>query len=95
MRIVGTPEGARTELRQSASVGPAERVASTQAAASQAREAEAPVTTSRVTAGIKAPVDKNRVAEIRKALEDDRYPLVPTQIADAMIAAKIYGTIRK
>ncbi|MEO1969668.1 MAG: flagellar biosynthesis anti-sigma factor FlgM [Sphingomonadaceae bacterium] len=53
------------------------------------------MTTSRVTAGIKAPVDKNRVAEIRKALEDDRYPLVPTQIADAMIAAKIYGTIRK
>lgn len=35
------------------------------------------------------PVDRERVAEIRKALEEGRYPLVPTRIADAMIAAQV------
>jgi len=35
------------------------------------------------------PVDRERVAEIRKALEEGRYPLVPTRIADAMIAAPV------
>lgn len=34
------------------------------------------------------PVDNDRVAEIRQALRDGSYPLVPTQIADAMIAAR-------
>ena len=35
------------------------------------------------------PVDAERVAEIRKALQDGSYPLVPTRIADAMIAAQV------
>lgn len=39
------------------------------------------------TAGASAPVDADRVAEIRKAIEDDRYPVIPTRVADAMIAA--------
>ncbi len=39
------------------------------------------------TAGGSAPVDAERVAEIRRAIEDDRYPVIPTRIADAMIAA--------
>lgn len=40
-----------------------------------------------------APVDRDRVAEIREALRDGSYPLVPTEIADAMIAAQLnFGT---
>ena len=35
------------------------------------------------------PVDAERVAEIRAALEDGSYPLVPTRIVDAMIAAQV------
>ena len=35
------------------------------------------------------PVDAERVDQIRKALEDGTYPVVPTQIADAMIAARL------
>ncbi|MDJ0979164.1 MAG: flagellar biosynthesis anti-sigma factor FlgM [Erythrobacter sp.] len=35
------------------------------------------------------PVDADRVSEIRKALEDSTYPLVPTTVADAMIAARV------
>lgn len=41
------------------------------------------------TAGDGPPVDSDRVAEIRSALRDGSYPLVPTKIADAMIAARL------
>ncbi len=33
------------------------------------------------------PVDVERVAQIRRAVENGTYPLVPARIADAMIAA--------
>lgn len=39
------------------------------------------------------PVDAERVAEIRAALQDGSYPLVPTKIADAMIAAQVSFTV--
>jgi len=35
------------------------------------------------------PVDADRVAQIRDALRDGSYPLVPAKIADAMIAAQL------
>lgn len=35
------------------------------------------------------PVSSERVAEIRAALKDGSYPLVPAKIADAMIAARL------
>lgn len=35
------------------------------------------------------PMDRERVEQIRAALQDGSYPLVPTKIADAMIAAQI------
>lgn len=34
-----------------------------------------------------APVNNERVAEIRAAIKSGNYPLMPAQIADAMIAA--------
>lgn len=37
----------------------------------------------------KSPLDNDRVAEIREALRDGSYPLVPAEIADAIIAAQI------
>lgn len=37
----------------------------------------------------KPPVEADRVSQIRKALEDGTYPLVPTKIADAIIAARV------
>lgn len=53
-----------------------------QAAASQAVDAATP------------PLDNDRVAEIREALRDGSYPLVPAEIADAMIAAQLSFGIR-
>ncbi len=35
------------------------------------------------------PVDNERVQQIRNALKDGTYPLVPTKIADAIIAARV------
>jgi len=46
------------------------------------------------TAGASAPVDADRVAEIRKAIEEDRYPVFPVRIADAMIAAGLLLRIK-
>jgi len=37
-----------------------------------------------------APVDAERVSQIRKAVENGSYPLVPARIADAMIAAGMF-----
>ena len=39
------------------------------------------------TASGAAPVDAERVATIRKAIEQGRYPIIPMKVADAMIAA--------
>lgn len=39
--------------------------------------------------GAGPPVDAERVAQIREALRDGTYPLVPTRIVDAMIAAQV------
>ncbi|MFX8964967.1 flagellar biosynthesis anti-sigma factor FlgM, partial [Acinetobacter baumannii] len=36
-----------------------------------------------------APVDPERVATIRKAIDEGKYPVIPVKIADAMIAAGI------
>ena len=42
-----------------------------------------------------APVDTDRVTQIRKAIETGTYPLIPTKISDAMIAAGLTLRIRK
>lgn len=36
-----------------------------------------------------APIDADRVATIRKAIENGTYPIIPTKIADGIIAAGI------
>ena len=36
-----------------------------------------------------APFDADRVTQIKNALRDGTYPLIPTEIADAMIAAQV------
>ncbi|MCX7283962.1 MAG: flagellar biosynthesis anti-sigma factor FlgM [Novosphingobium sp.] len=44
---------------------------------------------SALDAGQSAPVDFERVQVIRKAIEAGSYPVIPTKIADAMIAAQM------
>jgi len=45
------------------------------------------IETSQALQAGQAPVDTDRVALIRQAVESGNYPLVPAKIADAMIAA--------
>ncbi|MBX7481894.1 flagellar biosynthesis anti-sigma factor FlgM [Qipengyuania qiaonensis] len=95
MRIVGLPEFSGSLVRPSTAVSPAAKTSPSQKVAAEPREAEAPVATSRLSAGVEVPVDHERVAEIRKALESGTYPLIPTKIADAIIAAGMYGKVGK
>lgn len=44
---------------------------------------------SALDAGQEAPVDFERVKVIRQAIEKGSYPVIPTKIADAMIAAQM------
>ena len=57
------------------------------APASTPAAAPAAVQTSAALDPGKPPVDENRVSEIRNAIQRGTYPLLPTRVADAMIAA--------
>ena len=88
------------ELSKLSSVGPARALASGERAQIEARTrpaagaaaAAAPGISLEVSAASDAatpPVDAERVSQIKAALRDGSYPLVPTKIADAMIAAQV------
>ncbi|TIX51507.1 flagellar biosynthesis anti-sigma factor FlgM [Alteraurantiacibacter aquimixticola] len=62
--------------------------AKTAKAESVADKGVAVQTGSRVSAG-DVPVDNDRVAQIREALRDGSYPIVPAKITDAIIAARL------
>lgn len=64
-------------------VAPAE---SARQAASDADRAEATALAGVGLAGSEAPVDRARVAELRRAIAQGDYPLDPGKTADAMIA---------
>lgn len=49
--------------------------------------AAAQVQTSLTVSAGTVPVDENRVDQIRKAVQNGTYPVIPTRISDAMIAA--------
>jgi negative regulator of flagellin synthesis FlgM len=59
-------------------------------AAPQAQAPASLVATSDALDPGEAPVDADRVAQIRKAVESGEYPLAPARIADAMIAAGMF-----
>jgi negative regulator of flagellin synthesis FlgM len=64
----------------------------TRAAAPRSSAAPAPgvsVEIGDAASAASAPVDAERVREIRAALKDGSYPLVPAKIVDAMIAAQL------
>ena len=70
------------------------RIASDQPAhpepsAGRAAEAGVAVETDQALASAGPPIDADRVKQIRHALETDSYPIVPTRIADAVIAARL------
>ncbi len=92
MRNLGLPElGGPAGLRRG--VAPVERVSAPQKTANQAASTEAMSAVSAPKAGDAAPVDADRVSQIRKAIEDGTYPLLPTEIADGIIAAGLFQIV--
>lgn len=59
---------------------------------SKAESSAAPVVQSQALEALdpgQPPVDAERVAQVRKAVESGTYPLVPATVADAIIAAGV------
>lgn len=60
-----------------------------------ADNAKAEVVRSEAFAAGQAPIDTDRVALIRKAVENGTYPVNPAKVADAIIAAKLLLRVAK
>lgn len=70
------------------------------AARASATRSDAPAPTSGISVEVNGaadigtpPVDAERVQQIRAALRDGSYPLIPTKITDAVIAAQVSFTL--
>ena len=69
---------------------PSTPVASAAAPVASSAPASAPAASVQTSPALdpgKPPVDENRVSVIRNAIQRGTYPLLPTKVADAMIAA--------
>lgn len=60
---------------------------------SRARDEGISVETTSLASASGVPVDSERVRQIRDALREGTYPLNPTKIADAMIAARLLPSV--
>lgn len=76
-RALATSDRAQIEARSSAAMPGKTPAAGISVEVSAASDAATP------------PVDAERVRDIRNALRDGSYPLLPAKIADAMIAAQV------
>ena len=74
----------RLQARGPAPVSQSERA---RPAASESDQAGAAARSAASRGGSKPPVDEERVAQLRAAIEQGRYPLDPRKTAEAMIAA--------
>jgi negative regulator of flagellin synthesis FlgM len=77
--------------RRSAPVVSTETVAPTPSVTRIAADSQESVTATRISGAMaaQAPVDSEHVARIRKAVQDGRFPLVPSTIADRLLALKL------
>ncbi len=85
-RPVGAVQLKTVQPASQASATTATQGSATAAATEAAASTEQVQTTVDTSSGT-VPVDAVRVAEIRKAINEGTYPLIPTKIGDAMIAA--------
>lgn len=92
IEVAATLQVGATDPRQSTALVPntslAQGTQSTSTATTGSNPASAVVTDTTSAAGA-IPQDSDRVAAIKKAIEHGQYPIVPTKIGDAMIAASM------
>ncbi|GAA0725936.1 flagellar biosynthesis anti-sigma factor FlgM [Sphingomonas japonica] len=82
-----TPVDRRSVARVSSAAGGNAAAASTDAQA-QATSSDSIAASARLLSAA-PPVDTERVAEIRRAIADGRFPIMPATIADRMLALKL------
>ncbi|WP_404336129.1 flagellar biosynthesis anti-sigma factor FlgM [Sphingomonas sp. MMS12-HWE2-04] len=75
--------------RRVAPVAPASAVAASAAATDAAPSVQSSAVALSGTMAATPPVDAERVAKIRKAVEDGRFPICPATIADRLLALKL------
>ena len=80
----GTVQGSRVDYKEPVKVVPLQTVSAPQPAV----VAETGARESVKAMAAKPPVDVERVQQIKKALQEGRYPIVPASIADNIIAAQ-------
>jgi negative regulator of flagellin synthesis FlgM len=85
---IGNKAGAVAD-RRIAPVAPAAPVAVAQPVANEAKTVESTAVQLSGTMAAEPPVDAERVARIRKAIEDGKFPIYPTTIADRLLALKL------
>ncbi|WP_326523266.1 flagellar biosynthesis anti-sigma factor FlgM [Sphingomonas sp.] len=87
------PVGIKTvsASRPLAAVAPASAVQVPQPATQQVQAQAAPSSLQALTkpAASAPPVDVERVAKIKKAIQDGSFPLIPSTIADRLLALKL------
>jgi negative regulator of flagellin synthesis FlgM len=84
---IGTKTGAVTD-RRTVPVGGADKVAEVRTVSDDTPQVQSAATELAGTMASAAPVDSERVARIRKAVQDGRFPLYPATVADRLLALK-------
>lgn len=85
---IGTKAGAVTD-RRTVPVEPAAPVAAIRPAASDAPAVQSAAAAIAGEQAAQPPVDADRIARIRKAIQDNKFPLSPSTIADRLLAFKL------
>lgn len=88
MDPIGSKAIAKLGLAPVTPAAPAARVASVTTPQTTETARSSMVATARELAS-KPPVDLDRVAKIKKAVQDGNFPIVPATIADRLIAFKL------
>jgi negative regulator of flagellin synthesis FlgM len=85
---IGNKAGAVAD-RRIAPVAPAHPVEVAKPVSSEVSPVESTAVQLSGTMAAKPPVDAERVAKIRKAIEDGKFPIYPSTIADRLLALKL------
>jgi negative regulator of flagellin synthesis FlgM len=86
---IGIKAGAVVDRRSTPAVASTEPLTKVAQIAGEPRAVETAAAGLSRSMASAAPVDSERVARIRKAIEDGRFPLVPATVADRLLAFKL------
>jgi negative regulator of flagellin synthesis FlgM len=85
---IGNKAGAVAD-RRIVPVAPAAPVAVAKPVSNEVKTVESTAAELSSTMAARPPVDLERVSKIRKAIEDGKFPIYPTTIADRLLALKL------